>query len=281
MAEAAPFALRRILVAIDASAPSFSALEAAADLAAQIEAELLGLFVEDVNLLRAAGHSFVHQVSLPSGAGQPLETQALETQLRGLAAQARRALEGAAERRQLKTCFRVVRGSVSAEVVAASLEADLVILGWSGRSLHRQKRVGGTAAAVAESGPCSVLLLSPGADLARPVVALCDHSSRAERAVFAAARVAAAGGQSLAILVFAPDAEAASAVEAQARRWVRGSGIEADFARPIVADPGRAAALLRPWRDRLLVVRSESPVLVQLGIRAFLESFGGPVLIVR
>ena len=45
---------RRILVALDASAHSHAALAAAVALAARLHAEIEGLFVEDINLLRLA-----------------------------------------------------------------------------------------------------------------------------------------------------------------------------------------------------------------------------------
>ena len=44
--------IRRILVALDTSKHSLAALEAADELAAWLKAELFGLFVEDINLLR-------------------------------------------------------------------------------------------------------------------------------------------------------------------------------------------------------------------------------------
>ena len=52
---------RRILVALDASPHSLAALEAAAELAASLRAELIGLFVEDANLLRVAGFPFARE----------------------------------------------------------------------------------------------------------------------------------------------------------------------------------------------------------------------------
>ena len=48
--------IRRILVALDASPASLSAMQNAVELAARLGAELIGLFVEDINLLRAGGH---------------------------------------------------------------------------------------------------------------------------------------------------------------------------------------------------------------------------------
>jgi nucleotide-binding universal stress UspA family protein len=61
-------AFRRILVALDASVNSLAAIEQAATLAANLEAEQLGLFVEDINLLRIATLPFARQICFPSGA---------------------------------------------------------------------------------------------------------------------------------------------------------------------------------------------------------------------
>jgi len=47
-------AIRRILVAMDTLSDNQAVLESAAELAAQLEAELTGLFVEDTDLLQAA-----------------------------------------------------------------------------------------------------------------------------------------------------------------------------------------------------------------------------------
>ena len=74
---AAP-AIRRILVALDASTHSLAALETAAGLAARLEAELVGLFVEDINLLRAAELPFARETSFYSSSLRPLERGELE-----------------------------------------------------------------------------------------------------------------------------------------------------------------------------------------------------------
>ncbi|MGD9028912.1 MAG: universal stress protein, partial [Anaerolineae bacterium] len=56
--------IRRILIALDASSHSIAALRAAARLASSLEAELHGLFVEDINLLRAAGLPMARELQL-------------------------------------------------------------------------------------------------------------------------------------------------------------------------------------------------------------------------
>ena len=58
--------IQRILVALDASTDSLAALDAAAKLAQCLQAELVGLFVEDVNLLYMAGLPFTRELRFPS-----------------------------------------------------------------------------------------------------------------------------------------------------------------------------------------------------------------------
>ena len=67
MSEAKPeSSSRRILVVLDASPFGLEALEAAAGLAARLRAELQGLFVEDVDLLRLAGLPFARELAYSS-----------------------------------------------------------------------------------------------------------------------------------------------------------------------------------------------------------------------
>ena len=66
--------IRRILVAVDASTHSLAALEAASVLAEVLNAELVGIFVEDINLLRLAGLPFAREVRYQSALDRPLRS---------------------------------------------------------------------------------------------------------------------------------------------------------------------------------------------------------------
>ena len=74
----APMPVGRVLILLDGSRLSLAALEAAAEIAAARNAEVLGIFVEEINLLRAAGYGFAQEVGGSSGLARPLETAALE-----------------------------------------------------------------------------------------------------------------------------------------------------------------------------------------------------------
>ncbi|HHP7234546.1 MAG TPA: universal stress protein, partial [Desulfobacterales bacterium] len=74
--------IERILVALDASPASVSALQTAVELAARLGARLVGLFVEDMNLLRVTQLPFAREISLFSPWFRRLESGELERQLR-------------------------------------------------------------------------------------------------------------------------------------------------------------------------------------------------------
>jgi nucleotide-binding universal stress UspA family protein len=117
-----------ILVAVDASPHSLAALETAAKVAACLKAELRGVYVEDIDLVRTAALPFACAIS-SSGQAQRLTPDALERQLRRQAETARRAIEAAGSRSRVTWSFSVVRGAVRREIAraAASLGVPVVI----------------------------------------------------------------------------------------------------------------------------------------------------------
>lgn len=110
---------RRIVVALEAGTPDRE-LEAVVALARGMDAELLGLFVEDLDLLRFAALPFAHEIGGASAARRRLDPASLERDLRAHAAEAERRLAGVAARVQVPSIFRVTRGVVHAELLAAA-----------------------------------------------------------------------------------------------------------------------------------------------------------------
>ena len=126
-------AKERIVVAVDASAASRLALELAADLAAALGTRLAGLYVEEEELLHAAGLPFVRSVGAQSGLPMPFTPNDLERQWRALASRARETLMRIADTRQLDWSFEVNRGPAREVLRAASHGARLIGLGIGGR----------------------------------------------------------------------------------------------------------------------------------------------------
>jgi len=119
----------RIWVALDESPRSTAALTAAAALAEGLDAELAGLFVEDVNLQHLFGLPFAREFSVLTGAGRPLSQGDVELAWRREALTLQRLLAEVAGRQRLRWSFRVARGRVSAEMSTLAQSFDLIVLG--------------------------------------------------------------------------------------------------------------------------------------------------------
>jgi hypothetical protein len=101
---------------------SAGAPEAVARLAEEMQAELLGLFIEDVELLRFAALPFAAEVGFPSAARRKVDLAGLERQLRTQAAGLRQALAVALDPTAVIWSFRVARASPENAVEAALAE---------------------------------------------------------------------------------------------------------------------------------------------------------------
>jgi len=273
--------IRRILVALDASPHSLAALEAAAELASRFRAELLGLFIEDVNLLRLAELPFAQEVSFFSATRRQLDTHQVERQLRAQAAMSRRALTATAERVRVRWSFRVARGAVAPELLIAASEADLLILGKAGWSLAPGSRLGSTTRAVLAEAPCQAMILQHGARLRLPVLAVYNGSPLAQKALAMAAILTREEGGHLTVLVLADDPAAAQRRQAQAAAWLQARGMEARYR--LLPEPrvSSLAHLVRLERCGTLVLPARSSLLHDEAMLELLSEIRTPVLLVR
>ncbi len=274
-------AFRRILVALDASQESMVALSTAAQMARRLHAELVGLFVEDENLLKLVQHPFAREVNLLTRIGRSLDTATLERDLKMQAALARRGLERAAAEMQVPWSFRVARGAVEAELLAAALEADIVAIGRSVRRLTGGAGLGRTAQALSLRSRCSLLFGVAAERLGQAVALAYDGSPAAVAALGVAARIADDDGGRLLVFLRADGAERVARFEADIRRMLRGSRLELAFRG--LTGPGWAAMLpiVQAGSPRLLVVGIDPNGAAAPSMAKIIESVGCPVLQIR
>lgn len=277
--------IKRIIVALDASAHSQAAMDAAAGIAELLEAELIGVFVEDINLVRVAQLPFVREVQFPVARVAEIDEPRMEGQLRELAAQVRRQLRDAASHHNVRWSFRVQRGRVATELLSAALEADLLALGRSGRSLVGASRLGSTVrTAVAESRG-SLLIMRAGVDLDAPILTIYDGTAGARRALAAAAMLAQMSGR-LHVLI-----HAATTAEAQQYRQeiVHLTHLDGDDAPALELSyrrmhPGDEARLLEIVADSdvgMLVLGRQATAVASEAFTELLEHLTVPLLLVR
>lgn len=107
-------AIERILIAMDPSPPAVAACQAAASLAAALRAELVGMFIEDADLIASAQLPVTREVGATTGLPRRLSAADLDAQLRVAARRTREALELVAGAVSISATFRVARARVRA-----------------------------------------------------------------------------------------------------------------------------------------------------------------------
>jgi nucleotide-binding universal stress UspA family protein len=219
-----PPAIRRILVALDTAEPSTAALEDAARLAAGMEAELVGLFIEDAELLQAAALPMTRIVPHQARTLAAFDPESMQRAYRIWSAEARRSLEAVATRWRIKWSFQVARGTYAEQLLATLRAGDLLALASSKHQRH--SRTGMAALTVAAQAPCSLFLMYRRWETWKPVVVLYDGS---EEALVMGQTLAAIYNLPLVVLVLAQNEEAAQSEITTVRRTLGGAAHPANL----------------------------------------------------
>jgi nucleotide-binding universal stress UspA family protein len=272
--------VRRIAVAVDASPTSIAALEATTELAAVWGAEVLGIFVEDVNLLKAASLPFAGEVGSHSGAFRRIDPNRVRRQLRSQAERARRALTQAAVRYRVTASFRVARGRVNEELLAALSQADLLSLGKGGRTIAARLGLGSTARAIAASASGHVLLLSHVSHVTGPIAVVHDGSRAGDHALTVAGDLASRLDTPATALCFAETREEARKVADRVSKTAGEAGYDIRCVHCTANDARDLARLARFSGANMVVITAKSAVLSDHVVEGVIENFFGPVLVV-
>lgn len=272
--------IRRILVALDASPNSQAALDAAANVAALLNAELVGMFVEDINLLRVAQLPFVREVSFPLAEMREIDEEKMERHWHRLAREAKRQLIELANQWNVSWSFDIGRGSVSDQILAAAQDMDLLAIGRLGRSVLRQMRLGSTARSVLQRGKQSILLMHSMADLDQPVLLIFDGSAPAYRALGVAAALAKKSA-SLRVLIWTADRDLAQQYKNEIVGRLGEQELEISYRRFYPADMNRLIKFLQESNLGLLIVGVADTQLAEPEMQSLLELIERPILIIR
>lgn len=273
--------LTRIIVALDAASPSKTLLKTAVELAARLNAELRGIFVEDEDLLRLAGLPFARQFAMTRTGASAFDTQTTERELKLLAARARRAFEEAARRNKIRHSFHVVRGQLSTALAAGAAAGDLVVMLGRSRPLLRYFRTGRPSRAFLLNLDCSVLLVESGVELPRTIFAAFDGSESSVRALRLAERLATASNSSLDVILLVESKDDQVGLSARAREILAGS-LTQFWIEAIPAENFEALCeRVHGTNAGLLVLGAGSPSLSSLSREQIIERLDGPVLFVR
>lgn len=273
--------IRRILVALDASRHSLAALEAASELADTLKAELVGIFVEDINLLRLAGLPFAREVRYLSVTDRPLDSPSMERELRIQAEQVKQTLAVVAGRRQLHWSFRVVRGEVVTELLSAAQEADLLALGRASWATTRPVRLGATARQVVAQALGPVLLLQQGHTICQPIQLVYDASAAAKRALATAVRLASVIGAHLTVMVAAATPDTAQRLQEDVDTRLQAQQVKGHYHQLIKPSAEELARTLHIAGGGTLIIGADNPLLEGEGLPTLLDAIDCSVFLVR
>jgi nucleotide-binding universal stress UspA family protein len=273
--------IRRIVVAIDASPGSVEALEAAAGLAETLKAELQGLFVEDVDLLRWSSLPFARQVGTTSGEYRRLDSGQLERQLQAQAAHARATVDATARRFGLHTSFRIARGSVPEELLLNLTGEDVLSISVLRRPERSGHRLGSTARRVVLMGRGRLLLLPPGVRPTSPVAVVVDDSPASVDALEIAVAMVRGRTRDLHLYCVAPSEQAARVLsrEATARLGPDGTGAEFRYLEP--AAVARVGQFARSLGANTLILPGGTDLVTDERVETIVAEFHGCLLITR
>ena len=193
-----PVRLRRILVPLDESEHSRAALEAAAQLASALGAEISGLYVEDADLLEFCRYPFAREIGIYRS--RRLSRDDVERDFRTQAERLRQMMAFTAGGSEVSWNFTVRRGRVISEILEQTASADLTVIGRLGRSLL-QSSTGSTVRRLVEEGSGMTLVLGRGLRMVSPVLTVYTGSELSARALGAAVDLALAVGGETEILI--------------------------------------------------------------------------------
>ncbi|BAL98231.1 MULTISPECIES: universal stress protein [Caldilinea] len=253
-----------ILVALDASPYSTAALMAAAEIAAALNLELRGIYVEDINLLHLCGLPFSFEIGSFTASPRRLEPSYIEREFQLRAAQLRKHMAEIAGRQRLSWSFKVVRGGVTKELLSASSTAQMVSLGRVGTTPG--KRIGSTAQAVARNTQRPVIVHAQQ-PLSGPFTVVHLGDAPSTHAVRLAAQLAKPRGASIHILALPQSRQQADEIAQE----VAASGLECTVSTApsteamtaLLTQIERGAVILpvsvAPWLDLLSVTAIVTP----------------------
>jgi nucleotide-binding universal stress UspA family protein len=269
--------ITRILVALDASPNSFAALRTAIDLAQRLQAEVLGIFIEDINLHRLGNLPFAQEIGHYTARSRQINSHHIRLQFRAQSRRSRNMLEKLAREAHVRWSYRVLRGS-TADLKDVAEEADLIVLGrtgWSGR-----RRLGSTVQFMVSQYPSRTLIIGARSGTRNHILVVYDGSDSSRRALESAADMTKNSDGFLTVGITAKSSEQARHLQSEVFQWLVSQGIEPRFRWIIGWSPEKIKYLARSEECLLILPRSIEP-LQEKSVLELLNEVECPVLLIN
>lgn len=260
--------IRRVAIALDASGQSSQALQAAAELAASLQAELEGIFIEDINLIRLAELPFTREIRPASMTEEVVDLQRMEQELRSQARQQQQKLELIAREKGISCSFSTRRGHIKAELMQTAAEVDfLTFCSPDQRSDRLKTKTIDNAVSWSQAKPSITVIFGNPQD--------------GNGMLMAAARLAERLAMDLTVLLTGETDEDTKDMQRAARSILADEKLVANFIPLPACQVSDLIIATDSANSRLLLVNSNNPVVSGGELWHYLEQISCPVLIVR
>jgi nucleotide-binding universal stress UspA family protein len=285
---------KRVLVALDAADDAERLLEIAAEMAQRMRADLMGLFVEDADLLGLGDNPLVRTVSSFTGVSGAIRRGVIEQAIRRQTTVARLALEQAAQMRRINASFEVRRGRLAAALEAYE-ETDFILVRRGAPNVQhtpgtRQARISAATCQVITAARRPVIVLDMRWAATAPafgrIAALFDGSPETEKALLTAADIAdRRRGDGISIVPVATSEAEADALARRAQDILRPLGHQPHIAAHVTPDLDALCALCSlqggAAHSGVLVLHADHALLQGDAMTRLLELIDCSVMVVR
>jgi len=265
----------RVVVWLDPTAPQEASLPALACLGAA--AEILGLFVEDADLLDLSRLSVAREITFEGTSARQMEQGRTEQQFRVHAARMRNLFEAAARKLSAQHSFRVARGVLNVELLKVAADYDTLVLTHSRHQFGSRLAIRARLGELLAGGPRTLVIVQERWQTGQRIAALFDGSPASELALRTAAAIA--GSERVGLSVWLPG-ERGGALEAKVSEILDKS--MSYSLRPLAAQD--SVALVRAAdRDnpRVLVLPAGEPAETRQTVTELLDRVNCSVIVVR
>lgn len=275
-----PICVENILVSLDTSNHSFSALKAAVELAHHYEAKLKGVFIQDTALLNLAETQFLYEVGEYTAISRRMTVDGLT---HGMIAQSRwitRTFRKLINQTGVEGDFVVLHGNVDEVINKESEKCDLLVIGKSGTHPLKKRRLGSTAKSLIQRGKKSILLVEEDTNLGYPMFVLFENSPLGWISLATASDLLGSG-EKLTILLEEITPEKFANKKEEIRTWAKDQRINITFQAFKAETFGRIIQKIKKMRTGLFIVPFMLKPLYKSLVENYLKEIPLPILLVQ
>lgn len=275
-----PLCVKRILVSLDSSRHSFSALKAAVDLAHHYDAKLRGVFIQDTALLNLAETDFFCEVGEYTAISRRISvegiTQGMVVQSRWIA----RAFQKLTAQTEIDGDFLVLHGNVDEIIEKESEKCDLLVMGKTGTNPIKRRRLGSTAKAIIHHGETSILIVEEDTNLGYPIFVLFEDSPLGWISLKTAGELLGSG-EKLTILLEEIDPKEFAKQKQDIRTWAKEEKVNISFQTFTAETFGRFIQKIKNLRIGLFFVPFMLKPLYKVLVEKYLKEITFPIFLVQ